>query len=80
MKANITRPGGMMKPWLRMFVGAKTWHHIDPGGQQGLRQELKLRKPQAVSSRSPQVLRVREGSTLQTLEGNQWLWESFWHI
>jgi len=43
-------------------------------------QELKLRKPQAVSSRSPHVPCVRAGSTLQVLEANQCLWESFWHI
>lgn len=52
-KANITRLGGAMKPRLRIHVGAKTRHHIEPRGEQGLRQELKLRKPQAVSSRSP---------------------------
>lgn len=63
-----------------MHIGAKTWHHIDPGVQQGVRQELKLRKSQVVSSGSPQVPCMREGSTLQMLEGNQWLWESFWHI
>ena len=26
-----------MNPWPRMRVGGKAWHHIDPGGQQGLR-------------------------------------------